>query len=266
VKSYTQDTEAYWSAGTAALSNADLSGGSVGYFWIDEGNGQVVTCSATVGGVPLSASATFNVLSPRVDSFVAWMTSDSPPVNCDRDLNNAIEPNCLHFGHQPPGGSIGMTCSANVATPTGGTGNLGITQLVNFANCITRSGSSTSTKSSNNNYVLDDLNGVQYSGPDPIGNNDIRPIASADGPWQGLSGIRVTESFSAETYLMYKPSGDDSIWVTKAQLNWSFSGTCSRPPNGTWTMNGGTATVPTNGSPSTLLPTWSGRATKLEWQ
>ncbi len=61
VKSYTQTTA---SGGTAALSNADLSGGTIGYYWIAGGTGgtcQVVTYQAIAGGAAVSASTTFNV-------------------------------------------------------------------------------------------------------------------------------------------------------------------------------------------------------------
>jgi hypothetical protein len=59
-----------------------------------------------------------------------------------------------------------------------------------------------------------------------------------------------------ENYLMYRPSGMDSIWVTLSVFGWYWGGTASRGPGG-WALNTGISpTVSPTGSNSVALPAW----------
>ena len=161
VKSYTQ---AQASAGTAAISNADLSGGTVAYYWI-AGGAKNVSYTAIVGGISFSASTTFNVLSPICLSFTSTTTTDTPPVNCDDPAWGTGL--ALHFGsNRTPHLHTGSP-GAEVTTPAGGSGEFGVTQLIKTERhqTLASTGTTTQTWSSNGAYVLDDQDGrVQYGG------------------------------------------------------------------------------------------------------
>lgn len=71
-----------------------------------------------------------------------------------------------------------------------------------------------------------------------------------------------------ETYLMYKPSGTDSIWVTLGLLNWSWNGAAGRDTDGVWQL--GTGASPQTGDPNpksvnnTQLPKWTDNYTAVK--
>ena len=131
-------------------------GGTVAYYWI-AGGAKNVSYTAIVGGISFSASTTFNVLSPICLSFTSTTTTDTPPVNCDDPAWGTGL--ALHFGsNKNAPSSYGITWSAQVTTPAGGSGEFGVTQLIKTERhqTLASTGTTTQTWSSNGAYVLDD--------------------------------------------------------------------------------------------------------------
>ncbi len=254
VKSYSQ---AEATAGTAALSNADLSGGTVGYYWIAGGT-ENVSYTATFGVVSLSASTTFNVQRPAA-MLLCLTTTNSPAVNCDDPgFNGGLE---LHFGSRA---SPGISWTGTVTTPLCGSGSIACTQLINeYRHQTLAAGGKTQTVSSSGAYVLDNKLGIQYDGSAAIGDSDTQASSKSDTPGSRLAGtIQKSASDSFQLYLMYHPSGADSIRVTLREVDWNWSGKCTL--NGTWSMDApGNASVDPPSSDSTTLPTWSNYSTNL---
>ena len=79
----------------------------------------------------------------------------------------------------------------------------------------------------------------------------------------------LTMNGSYQTYLMYRPAGADSIWVTLEMLPWRAGGDASRSGTQWYLVNGSafpSANSPSpQGQPSTTLPEWNGCFTKQPW-
>lgn len=212
VKSYSQTTA---SAGSAALSNSDLSGGTIGYYWIaggTAGTSQVVKYQATVGGASVSASTTFNVWRPNCLAFTSTTTTNSPAVNCvDNGMGHGL---ALSFGSSA---SHGISWSVSVSAPAMGSGTFALTQLININRVATLVGTSdAATFSSSNAYVLDKGTGVHYVGTEtPITGGSTQAFPCDDTPHTPLESVSKTGANDGyHTYLQYLPVGADSIWVT----------------------------------------------------
>jgi hypothetical protein len=101
-----------------------------------------------------------------------------------------------------------------------------------------------------------------------LSNSDTKAIMQADSPTSPLAGYKkATADDSFETYLMYKPSGADSVWVTLRMLTWNWSGTAALGGGG-WGVAGGTPANPSqniDSSDSATLPEWADCWTNQEF-
>jgi hypothetical protein len=288
VKSY-QQTLAYTngnisqgsSAGVSAnLGQSDLSQPSITFYWIDGDDctntvtytvaytatlsDQSTVSAPTAGFRPVRPCAvtapaqalTFNGVTAAAPAITFSPTYLGGPSMCfgTPGVNDAPDINGITFNTSPM-----------ILTTFGG--NFAWLQLVNRVNTSTFADGSTQTLNSNG-FVLDNgqsangkpqynsLNGWLYSF-DP-GQKGALP-SPVDLPTVGLSGgnlSSVTTNQQFQMFLMYQPSGANSIWVTLQQVNWNWAASIAFA-NGAWGMPTGTSFLanPT-GARSTSLPQW----------
>jgi hypothetical protein len=247
------------------LAQADFSGTTINFYWTTGGTGREVTCKVTVAGKERTVKSTFNVLRPAGISLTSELTSANPAVDVRPGVDNPLE---LVFGSTT---SAGITWTGKATTPANlGAGHLGFLQLINTDNrwTIDDANSTKWKKTSGGAYVLDDVEGdAIYGSPTAIGNGDTKTHKQKDTPGSRLEDtikkMSVTDSF--KLHLMYKPSGNDSIWVTLAVLAWNWSGTAEKDAQGNWscTQRSSPNSAP-SGSDSTDLPTWDAAVSDLE--
>ena len=169
-------------------------------------------------------------------------------------------------------GQVGIWATHSVTTPANGEGLFGYLQLVDDTlRRWTKEDNSRWKKAGTN--LLDSILGVIVQGETliengtPIGGADTKTGWFADSPAFGLSGNKAvaipTDIFTG--YLMYRPVGTESIWVTLREVSWSWSGAATKATNGVWNLDSGYPTPPIDpvSEDSTRLPTWNGIANRL---
>jgi hypothetical protein len=206
------------------LSAADLSAQQVGYYWI-AGSAQPaqVTVQAKVNGAAVASEAGF-----RVDAPTSTMTSITERVR--------VGPTALFLQAEALSFGIGFVPNPGIRfnfrahAPDNGTGQIVGAQLINLTECVQVALNQPETcNGTNGRYDLD--NTFFYAPPFAIAANHDASWSSEDSPQSRLSGraatsIRRDDRF--HTYLMYRPSGTDSIWVSLGRLDWAWSGTALR--------------------------------------
>lgn len=271
IKNYTQSV----GAGTRTeLSAPDLQKVSIEFYWIG-GGCQTVQVSAQVDGVAQTASATFKVLRPTMDRFK--ITTSSVSVMTDHFASPG-NPVLGAYQGTPPPARFGCQWDAKVTTTAGGAGQIAFTQKILVNRTWTNNAGVARHYTSGGVLVLDDGLGIQYDGPQPIsagGSATLDGWKYADSPWIPLSASDRSASASErfELYLMYKPSGGDSIWVTLGMAEWSWAGATTRigaPASvaNNWNPATGAALTPAgsgSGTDSTQLPTWTGSFSSSTW-
>jgi hypothetical protein len=108
-------------------------------------------------------------------------------------------------------------------------------------------------------FVLDNLLGINALGPEAIAGGGTTPFVFSDIPGDALFSnyVTVTRADGFEIYLMYRPAGADSIWVTLATGTWGWSGSARRDATFNWSLVSASTASSTSGSSNTL-PRWFG--------
>jgi hypothetical protein len=225
VKSYTQTGN---KGEKIDLASADLQGVDVDFYWIDGGS-KAVQVTADVDGSAQSASVTVTVLRPTMEHFTIEVSSVNVfntgfPLDPKNPYLAAYEASPQKYGSQ---------WDAKVKAPADGDGLIGFTQLILINRSRTSNSGKVSQLSSGGAYVLDGNEGIQYRGAQQIKANHTASLSGyiyADSPNTelkvGFQSYSVDESF--ELYLMYKPAGTDSIWVTLGKGTWGYAGQATR--------------------------------------
>lgn len=172
-------------------------------------------------------------------SFNAATTSASPAVNIGPgQFSNASGPiPTLNFGSTA---SPGQTF--NISASTGIGGQFALIQLVNFTTNRTLTSGAQVAKTTGGSLALDD--GMSGDGYPQLGGSEYietleagytGSFAVSDIPAVGLdnmtNGISTNQQF--QTFLMYRPPGNASIWVTLQQIVWNWNGQATLT-NGIW--------------------------------
>jgi hypothetical protein len=250
----------------------DLLSNPVEFYWIDGGAKNVQVFATIEGTLRCSANVSFQVNRPRVDSFAAQRRND--------DLQIAIGiviprhgPE-LHFGDQI---TSGIVWDATVTTQSGGIGTLGFLQLASRDTRMTQAdadgGGSFQVLAKLCLDRRDPPNSVMYGGletPIPGGwtarhaANDSPSVrlqpSRSDGTPVNLVDVGVNDSY--RVYLMYRPAGAASIWVSLARLDWGW---CARATKigDAWRLNGPFWSWDHPAVDTTELPVWSCRIQAL---
>jgi len=267
VRTYSQST----SAGTAApLIEAELQVEHVSFHWINgsfAGESKSVTVTATVAGAAKTKTATFTVFRPRWDRFTTTPSS----INICRN-NFPRHTGTYLAAYDPITGKVGMEWNAQVTAPPDGEGDVGFTQLINDDRVFTLNNGTPLYFSTNGTFVLDDGAGgtIQYNGSRNIADNGSRTFdwastGSGDSPASLLTASLMKSSANTKfrVYLMYRPAGPDSIWVTLSVATWEFIGQTTRigapaSTDNNWNDPTQQRLPHTNGVDSFDLPEWIG--------
>jgi len=225
---------------TAAVTPlTNLGNATVGFYWVDGGDGRQVTVSCTVNGFQLTKTATFNVKRPSAQ--ITAQTNASTTI--DTGTGN-LE---IHLGVSPDRGSPpGLAFSRIIQLPAGFSS--GSTQWVQVF-----------SKFNGGNNIAS----FQRDGLDDIYPYDSHS-STTDSPGATLPSSGLTSTFTdytATMWLMYKPLNvpGSSIWVPLRQVTWSWAATATF--DGTqWTLASYTDPQNLSDSDSTTYPTWTRNA------
>jgi hypothetical protein len=264
---------------------------NINFHWIDRAENATVTYKL-LSSDPLAdeedvvlcqASAHFNVHKPT-SVFNSTLTNLDPPVGVREGGEHPNFGTLLEFGdvYAEPG----IAWPNSVTTWAHGGGNVQIVQLIEYNASVI--GDTHRFETVSPGFVLDAYhNGsLAYEGV-------IRSIADGAtgslqnfviGIWVDLSdspgalldfldndlksytGIEKpnVHSYSRKdrftTYLMYRPTGEDSIWVTLRKMTWFWEGSAVKT-DGVWTLvegSGKSPDIPPAGSETHELPAWQG--------
>lgn len=256
VKSYTRTKQ---KAEATELAANDLRHKAVTYYWVGTGGGSVgttVKVSLVVGARAFARSTHFIVWRPGA-ALDSPTTENDPPVDVGPNDINPGE--TLHFGTRA---SPGITWNGSVQTPAIGAGEIAYVQLINYKVGVVENGARSAEAS--RGFILDDDPGADAGNPSyeaavAIGNNDNKPVSSNDSPAMilipELSAAGRIDEF--KTYLVYKPQGADSIWVTLREVEWNWSGLATKDAQGNWQLApGATSSKNPPSKDSSTLPTW----------
>jgi hypothetical protein len=244
IQGYTATTE---SATKHELTPADLEQAVVPVFWLNAGDGRVVSCTVTVDGQPYSAHGTFNVKRPT-----STLTTSTGSVSVDDSRGSWW----LEFGQdQSPGITFTKTCTE----PAGFTG--GSTQwwqVVDQTYWVKR-------LNDGSQYLLSGSNVLDTDIPYPAGNEDSPGVPLT----ANLTEVSGSDNFTM--YLMYrpvdKPAGSDRIWVPLRKVSWYWDGQAVRD-DPAWDaddlQSSGHSTNPAS-QDCTDPPEWDGNVTGLQW-
>lgn len=263
IKNYTQTLD---EAKKIPLGADDLKLVQIGFYWI-AGSGNVantVKYTATIGSQSSEATAGFDVSRPS-----ATLSSETTPLKPPLDIRGDY----FRFGDGVVG-DIGIIWNASATTGVGGAGQLAFVQtLEGHREKTTENGGTEWTLggAQGTTYLDTAGNSVQYDGgTKDIGDGKTETYSKNDTPgtpWKGTTRVSVDEHF--HVYFMYRPAGDDSIWVTLSKLNWFWKGTATFDM--VWLPEPGqssSADAPGNpsGSDSTELPEWTAHYQSQTWQ
>jgi len=235
------------------------------WYWNDlQAATETVKCTVTVTpptgqGSPFDLTVTApKPVSVQLPQWTATGTAGYMQVNTKAPGDPNYE---LWAGPIPNSGqSNGMDWKASVYTPTTpafGTGSLEIVQIVTPNESWTLKTVPPQPQSSPDNNVSELDGSCPYEGA--LSTELAQPLLDGDTP-----GIHLTSStpiFASATdkssfidYLLYKPPGSNSQWITLAQFAWSINGSASIPGTGNWadyvTQNHSDAAIPDTISPS----------------
>jgi len=258
IKGYTQTMQ---TGEQTELQTDDLNKDNVTFYWIAgaPATSRVeVEYEATIDGTIYSDTVQYEVKRPTA-TLTSQLTSLTPRI----DLRDGF----LLLGVAEPFFE-GIIWSASVTTTEGGAGQIAFTQLVNTLRHRTLDdASSTKEKwTSGGTYVLDGAEmGIQYGGTTNIGDAATESISKADSPGIPLAGNKkVSMDDKFRVYLMYKPNGEDSIWVTLRLLDWADAGAATKT-NETWVLDAGQSSSTGQSSDSNVLPGWEKEVNGLGW-
>ena len=127
-------------------------------------------------------------------------------------------------------GNPGIKFMFHAHAPDNGDGQIAGVQLINLSECVQADRRAQEIcDGTQGRYDVD--NAFFYADSIPITANHDASWNSDDSPQSLLSGraaVTIRRDDRFHTYLMYRPSGADSIWVTLGRLDWAWGGTAQR--------------------------------------
>jgi len=215
------------------LSAADLQSQTLDFHWV-EGPSRVVSVTAQARGCNLTASVTFTIRRPTLDEF----SSRTGPI----DIGSPWGGLEMYCGTPA---SNGLNYKAKVTPPVDGAGHVKFTQILQaLLEKDIPSGATVTTQSwSIPAWWLDIDDPYANHGPHAVTASTQITITDNDSPGCPLGPGMVrgeVRHMRFRLYVMYKPSGADSIWVPIGKLTWGWSGKASSTDGGTtWRKDSG---------------------------
>jgi hypothetical protein len=216
-----------------------------------------LTVSASVDGEPSSASLAFEILAPTGVS----LTSKTQSVNIDTDGDG--DPALIFSDPQIKGLGIAFQGMLTASSD----GEIAYLQLIRPYRSHTTVSGTVKTIDSKQNDWLDDSKQAQASTqagvfqflPTPATAGTRTTLLGDDAPSNplGTSDTKSVAQDSFKLYMMYRPSLPNAIWVTLAQLLWSWEGVAQKGATGSWALVSSSHSIDPTGSVSAELPMWS---------
>ena len=240
-----------------------LSSASASYYWIEGTPSVTITLSAKVNGTAVSATKKFTVLGPTGVTMPTTTRNVLVSYNQYPQLPDqwALSLGLPTFRQQ----GIDFT-RFGLTAPANGAGAAAVRQLIySQYSTVDASGARNTVRTTNGQFWLDSTllyNNQQVAVGAGAGITLADQSAFSDAPALALAAPYVSESKSDafQTYLVYRPDGSDSIWVTLGKLAWSWSGTATLRENA-WSVSASSAPFPANPNGNTSiheLPAWNG--------
>jgi hypothetical protein len=212
------------SAKVIGLTNDDLIISSINFYWVDGGDDRQVEYSVIVEGTPCKGKATFDVKRPDVSVITSTGT-------VSLDVNNYDEPGMwLHYGNPLNPGITFLSTISYQAVFTGKT--QWVQLLTDHLDRIMLQSSEVwceNTKTGLDTYYpaskavdFKDWPGLKIE--DLVGGSQVYHVSKAE----------VYQKF--RTWLMFKPTGNNSIWVPLMTVDWDWGGTAEEDEAGWWRL------------------------------
>jgi len=257
------------------LSSSDLGLPHVEFYWIAGGKPKV-TVAADINGKRLSVTITARVVGLSKVSITSETTAMS--VAKVRSIVKSLH---LTFGGDVVSKTPGIKWKCKAKAPVGGKGRLACTQLIRIDRDRVRSDNQHEPLSSNGEFVLDEVLHYDINPPDEeeigedddpiptveIGSGKTAEIVLEDSPAMPLSRAilrvnnvfydRVSMNDAFRVYFMYRPDGDNNIFVTISYMEWSCSGVAIYNID-RWELQSGAQSANPSGNASFELPEWMG--------
>lgn len=243
------------------LPNADLESPNPSFYWYNGtfgGDSQELSVTITIlNEKTIILKGKCNVYRPRMNSFEGIYTSNIPTITY------------VNGGARLGGNGIGITWNASVENPSVAVagGEIAFEQVVDLSH--TFQGVSQGNPYNNGAIKADCLDSLdsdpRYSNSaTPIASNATQIITSDDSP--ALGPLNSDNTYQADdhftTYLVYKPTGNSSIWVVLGSLNWiyKFEARYDDPPTvqpyPTWIVTSHSPTGTVSGTDTHEFPKW----------
>lgn len=254
IKNYTQSTS---TATKTELAAGDLDDPSVEFYWVAESANAQVSDAVTIGQFSSSASATFNVRVPTA-TFKGVITDVNPPVGIGNNgVAYSFNLGTLNPAHPE---QQGIRFIGSVTTPVNGGGKIQYSQVMTADTSYTKL-DGTKWQLSSNGALVNDM--TPYGGTVvDVGSSSNKSINQGDSPYIKVDPLKkLARNDGFVTYLMFQPSGSDSIWISLKAINWNHGGDATlNATTGVWSIGSGWPTVPEEEISSyatSYLPVWS---------
>jgi len=236
----------------------DLTQDSVEFYWHDGGDGRQVHYSITIGEDTLDCVATFDVKRPQAE-----VTTVTRSVEVNEDPNSAEWFLALRFGTPEQGGEPGIEFHGTVTMPNGFSGETCYCQLYNQNHRLRLEQPLSPWQEAvgeglDNDFPYKRLHWSVAIDPTPE-TDDTPALELTDGADLG------EVSDSATMWLMFKPEGDDSIWVPLRRVDWWWQGRALKQADGTWELDWGANSIEPEDADTTSYPTWTYNIEMIEW-
>ena len=236
VKSYTYTKQ---KSTLTKLGPVDLNNSSVSYYWVSGGE-QKVECTVDINGKKYKGISVFNVKRPT-----AIMVSMTGKVSINSCLNSLL------LSYETPT-CHGFDIISNAVVPDGFTGSF---QFLQIADKWLR------------RIRLNNGNWYRHSGTKLFDTVASYPFYDDSPGMELLSTFNKAEvSDSFESYLMFKPGGKTSIWVSLVVIkNLSWSAKSTKTSTGIWSLDSCKNNYNPRCSYTTDFPEWNGNILNLQW-
>ena len=231
------------SSSSGTVGQLNLQNISQTFYWVDGGDNRQVGLTCRVGTEQFSKHTTFNVKRPT--ATVTTVT--------DQVVANSLAAT-IRFGRQPPSG---IEFTPSVTVPQGFSGD---TQWIQLVDSTRRRRKSDGVWQRWAGAGLDSVYPYWASGS----TNDSPAISFSPSSNSGLTIIEMTVADSFEMYLMFKPSGTNSIWVPLRKVSWSWSAAGTYDGN-TVTLGSSNHSTNPSGVDTTDHPAWTRNAQSNQW-
>ncbi len=132
----------------------------------------------------------------------------------------------------------GINFLARVTVPNGGEGQLAYVQLVKTKRSYTRDLQNyLDTLDSGGAWFLDGSAPYDDGEPVSVTAQQYGDVATGDSPLNGIADdiLRFSINEDFRMFLMYRPNGDDSIWVALREIDWGWTAIVAHPAGTQWT-------------------------------